>query len=415
MSTGGFTPADFQERRARAMELARSQKLDALLVWGRGGTFDGFSSIQYFSNHTSPMGWLEPLPTVMTACEQAGLLIATDGRGTLAVTEFVSPDVSVEEVVKDWDLIELVTRVVVDLAGSGRLGIVGAELLPYPLADQLRARAPKLELVAADEISSRLRLRLEPREVDVMRDTAITGCRVYQALIDTAQAGSTEGEMVAAGLATAAEIAGCAHWSFLVSSGARAEALVSSSLPAWNAEYRFERGDVVHPDCIGFLDGYCYDVARTFVVGDAASSKQRSVIDGARAATSAMAKALRPGATPRDLYCAACRTLEERDLGAASMHSRAPRTPSQQADPTAFGHAIGAGIFRPYVTPIGPDALRPLEPPLAMALEVFATDSEGNSAFHEDNFLLLDDGVELITSGLDQDTVGPSVASTRGV
>ena len=79
------------------------------------------------------------------------------------------------------------------------------------------------------------------------------------------------------------------------------------------------------------------------------------------------------------------------------MHSRSATAPGQQPDPTAFGHAIGAGIFRPYITPRGPDADLPLEAPLGLAFEVFAIDEAGNAAFHEDNFLLLEDRIEKLT------------------
>ena len=53
----------------------------------------------------------------------------------------------------------------------------------------------------------------------------------------------------------------------------------------------------------------------------------------------------------------------------------------------SFGHGIGAGFFRPYLLAVGPDLERQLAAPFAMSIEIFATDSAGTFAYHEDNFL----------------------------
>ena len=166
------------------------------------------------------MGWLEPLPSVMSACENAGLLITNDGLSTLVVTEFTSPETSVDQIRRGWDLtatLEVSLREVGLV--TGRIGVIGAEAFPYAVADEVRRRLPDVVLVPADEISSKMRAHLGDEELPLVRHAAATGARIYEAMITTAEPGVTEGEMVAAGLSVAARTQGCTHWSFLGSLG----------------------------------------------------------------------------------------------------------------------------------------------------------------------------------------------------
>src|SRR5205823_12663570 len=133
--------------------------------------------------------------------------------------------------------------------------------------------------------------------------------------------------------------------------------------------HRYRVGDVVHADCFGFVEGYAYDLARTVVVGGGEPPGQARVSAGARAACEAMAAALRPGATPRALHATASAALAD-----AGLEAVAP----------GFGHGIGAGFFRPYLFPAGPDLDLTLAPRLGMSFEVFATDGGGRFAYHED-------------------------------
>src|SRR5262249_34682489 len=157
---------------------------------------------------------------------------------------------------------------------------------------------------------------------------------IYAAFSEAVVPGATEGEAVGAGVAKAATIPGCAHWNFLSAAGPDAGRLADNSLPAWKPHYRYQAGDVVHADCYGILGGDAYDLARTRVVANAESDDQARVSRDTRAVCARIARALRPGATPRELHRVGTEALMDADLKSLS--------------PT-FGHAIGAGFFRPYL------------------------------------------------------------------
>ncbi len=107
------------------------------------------------------------------------------------------------------------------------------------------------------------------------------------------------------------------------------------------------------------------------------------MIQGVRETVAAIAEAIEPGTTCRALYEAGVAFLGQAALIPAFG---------------GFGHAMGAGFFRPYINPNEPHADRPLEPPLGIAIEVFASDGQGRYAFHEDNFVVLEEGVRCLTS-----------------
>jgi Xaa-Pro aminopeptidase len=373
---------EFLARRVRAAEAARARGLDALLVWGRGGSLDAFSDVHYFTNHFDPYPWVPPLPSVWTGYAQAGVVILGDGTAVLLVTRFHSDAIQATEVRENRDLaVELVATLRDLELQEARVGLIGTEVLPYSFGAALGTACPKLELEPADDISQALRQQLSESEVDVLRHAGEVGSSIYNAFLAAAQPGATEGEAIGAGVAKAASSPGCTHWSFLSSSGPRADRFVSTTLPPWDASYVYKPGDVLHPDCYGYVDGYCYDLGRTFVVGGSPTERQAYVMQGAVAVCQAMEAALVPGVTCSDLENCAKATLKTLKLSHLA----------------GFGHALGAGFFRPYIVSEGPDATRPLEPPMAIAFEVFLTDGDGSYAFNEDNYLLLSTGTECLT------------------
>jgi Xaa-Pro aminopeptidase len=377
--------AEFVDRRLRASKEAQRRGLDALLVWGRGGSFDAFSDVFYFANHYSPMVWVPPLPGVLSGCEHAALLIV-DGHGALIASDFVASGVQVDEIRRGWDLgAELVELLRERGADRWRIGVVGEEVLPFGIAARVLDELPGVSLEGADEISAVLRSRLSAAEVSLLRRAGEVGGVVYRAFLESVAAGASEGEAVGASAAVAAQIPGCLHWNHISSSGPRAAMLVSSSMPPWEPERRFAPGDIVHADCFGYVDGYCYDLARTVVVDGPDAQRRRDTAARTREAVREVAAALRPGVSCGELYAIGRRALESRGLSPLLG---------------TFGHGIGAGFFRPYLLPAGPDLNRQLEPPCGISIEMFAGDGGGGYAYHEDNFVVLDRGTICVTDGV---------------
>jgi ectoine hydrolase len=377
--------AEFAERRRRAAREATQRGLDGLLVWGRGGSLDAFSDVHYFSNHYSPMVWVPPLPGVLSGCEHSALLIEPDGSGTLFVSDFCSVEAQVDRVRRGWDLTaELVSHLVAIGAEGSRLGAIGEEVLPFGVVTGLTEALPALRLLPADEISSQLRLRLSESEVAMLVRAGEVGRSIYAEFLAHVVQGASEGEAVGAAIRLAAQIPGCMHWNFISASGPDADALVRFSIPPWKPDRTYSAGDVVHADCFGYVDGYCYDLARTVVIPGDTASRAVAVAGATAEAVREVAGALRPGVTSRELCETAQRALATRGLSSAGG---------------SFGHGIGAGFFRPYLVPAGPDLDRAIEPPFGMSIELFATDGEGGFAYHEDNYVVLERETICLTGG----------------
>ena len=301
----------------------------------------------------------------------------------LLATQFVAEGAVADDVRRNADLAsELIATLRDQGLGEGRVGLLGGEVLPYSIGEELRHALPGLALEVADDLSAELRRSLSEADLESLRRASRAGVRVYDAFTGALAPGASEGEAIAAGMGQAARIPGCAHWSFLAG-GPDASVLHHSVFPPWQPDYRYKNGDVVHADCFGFVDGFAYDLARTVTIGDEEPPAQKRVSAGARTACDAMAAALRPGATPRELHAAGSEALSDAGLQ--------PLSPG-------FGHGIGAGFFRPYIFPVGPDLDLPLTPRTAIAFEIFATDGRGHFAYHEDAYALLEDEVELLTN-----------------
>ncbi len=82
---------------------------------------------------------------------------------------------------------------------------------------------------------------------------------------------------------------------------------------AGRAPDRCETGDLVVIDLTPVVDGYCANLARTFVLGEP-DARQRSLLDAYEALIPAVRDAMRPGATVAQLDAAAGAVLRERGL-----------------------------------------------------------------------------------------------------
>ncbi len=92
-------------------------------------------------------------------------------------------------------------------------------------------------------------------------------------------------------------------------------------------ERKLEKGDFVTLDLGAKLDGYCSDITRTFVIGEA-SDRHREIYDQVLAAQEASIHAIKPGTPCKDVDAVARQVLAQRDLA------------------QYFGHGLGHGLGR---------------------------------------------------------------------
>ena len=143
----------------------------------------------------------------------------------------------------------------------------------------------------------------------------------------------------------------------------------------------------------GYVDGYMYDIQRTLVVGAAPTRAQRRIVDGAWNHVQYLKEHLRGGVTIRELYATGLRFMRE--------HDYEPNFTSYPWDVFPnFGHAFSTGFDWPWISPGAPDVDEPLVAPFAITIEICWEAPDAGSAWVEDNFLVLADGVEWLSAGV---------------
>jgi len=171
------------------------------------------------------------------------------------------------------------------------------------------------------DLVERLRASKEPREVDSIRLAGVIATSALEKTLGELRAGLTENE-VAGMLEQNLRNAGSDGFPFstIVASGER------SALPHARAGSRpIAPGDFVLLDFGAVYEGYCADVTRTVVVGQA-SERQRDVYEAVKEANERARSLIAPGMTGQQADAIARNALTARGFG------------------EAFGHGLGHGL-----------------------------------------------------------------------
>lgn len=212
-----------------------------------------------------------------------------------------------------WDLLP-------QLGGVGVLGFESNHLTHRDFQRLLDDGGRWTWRAVVDLVES-LRERKDPTEVASIRRAGAMATVALGRTLDLIRQGMSELE-VAGVLERCLRDAGTEAYPFptIVASGER------SALPHARAgERAIARGDFLLLDFGATADGYCADVTRTVVVGQA-SERQREVYEAVREANEEAARRVRAGMTGREADAIARDVLTTRGLG------------------EAFGHGLGHGL-----------------------------------------------------------------------
>jgi Xaa-Pro aminopeptidase len=288
--TSGPASLDTGARRARLRELARDRGLDAIVVYGNNGYA---SHLRYFAGY------------------------APHGGNALVV---VAPDHDLLVVPYAWDIDRgrTLSGIEAVVSGSpvtaalgrlgrvpGRLGLVGLDVMPYPLVMSLQSSWTDL----TEEVL-RFRRRKGTDEQDALRRAAHATDAGFEAIRQTLAVGRTGRELAAIAEA-AMKRAGADGVGFepMVTTGPETQAMVGAVTGR-----PVERGDLVIADLGAASVGYSADLTRTFVVG-APSEEQRRMFAAVREAFERAVNAVRPGAPANSVHLAARMALDAAGYG----------------------------------------------------------------------------------------------------
>ena len=216
----------------------------------------------------------------------------------------------INDVVTRLRAIEAETRAATPASATGlRVAMQQWFETPAFLVDMFRKLNPGMELVSSDPIMDPLRAVKEPAEIASM--TAAQ--RIAGIGMDRARALLRDG-------ATAHEVATEAMYAMMRAGAQRTSTPIyvnvgreTCMLHGWQSPRPMRTGDLVVIDLAPVVDGYCANLARTFVLGEP-DARQRSLLDAYEALIPVVRDAMRPGATVAQLDACAAGVLRERGL-----------------------------------------------------------------------------------------------------
>lgn len=364
---------EFAERHARLQRLLAERDVPALVAFGNS-FYDRPGPVAYLTGHYPPFP-NAPFNGDTRGSGHACVFLPVSAPPTLFVDSrgYRTDLVAVEDVRASNDLVSNLASLLRErrLAG-GRLGIVGADIVPYAFARDLAVEAPGIELIDVEPLLQALRSIKSPAEQNALRAAAEIAGIGLRAAIDAIQPGVSEHAVCAAGTA-AALAAGADFVRYLrVHSGPW-----SGGGSRWPqaTDRMLLSSDIVVLDIIGSYRGYAFDVNRTTVVGEP-SAADRHFLETGLAATEAAVSTARAGATIGSVVEAGRRAVV-----AAGYPALAPR---------GAGHAIGIEtVEAPYLmagdeTVLAPGMVLCIEPSIfepgrrgcAIEQEVLITSTE---------------------------------------
>lgn len=335
-----ITTSEFQQRRARARDLARSAGLNGLVVCSRGGgTVDRYGDVMYLTNHYSPFPFIPDLPGAWTGRSHSFLVLPVDGDPVLVTdTPYVdaaslpADQIVVTDLVTEG-LIAALKRTNLDRA---QVGLAGGDTLPYTMGQALETAAPTMTLTPADGILTSLRAVKSEGEINKLQHAASVGSRMIEAMMEVATPGATHGAVVAAGSQVLIEQGGQLYNSFMASGrGGDPASIVRSNFPTWASASPLREGMWLRLGLSGVVGGYCFDVSRSRAIGEP-SDEQIEVFEAAIAVVHSGIGAMRPGVTGGSVARAGM--AKEAELGF-----------SQTGVFAGLGHGIGLGWDSPWL------------------------------------------------------------------
>lgn len=214
-------------------------------------------------------------------------------------------------------------------------------------------------------------------EVDKIQKAAEIADKAYEHIIQKIQPGMKEID-IALDLEYFMKNLGASKVSFdtIVASGYR------SALPHGVAsEKTLEKGDMVTIDFGCVYQGYCSDMTRSFVLGQA-SEKQREIYDTVLQAQITALEAVKPGKTGKELDESAREIIKNKGYGKYFGHG--------------LGHGVGLEVHElPHVNQLGE---KPMEPGMVITIEPGVYIPEFGGVRIEDLLVVTEDGFKVLSN-----------------
>lgn len=342
----------------RVLEAMRTENLEAML-------FTSSDTVQWMTGFTGSSG------QVLLARDKGEFI--TDSRYTIQAHEQVKdlPTVTQTPGTAQADFLSERVR----SFGVQRLGFE-ASAVNFAAYQEWSEKFSGIELVPVKNLIGPLRSIKMPEEVEAIRRACKLADKCIEYIQRHIQVGISEYEL---GLEVeffyrrnGAEVG----FEPIVASGER-----SARPHGRPSDKKIERGDFVTIDCGARLDGYCSDITRTFVVGEA-SERHKAVYDAVLDAEVTAIQAIKPGLSGKEVDQVARDVLERHGLA------------------QFFGHGLGHGLGRLVhdAGSLSPRSDTVLEPGMVLTVEPGVYIEGFGGVRIEDDIVVTPNGCEVLTS-----------------
>ena len=386
-----FSDTEYESRWKKVELEMISRGLETAVIWGRtASTYDRAADVIFLTNYFSTKVGQGFDSGKFSARAYCAVLFRIGCEPILIADD---PDVRSEVVsVSDFRVASDPVLTLVDTLEnfriSGDVGFVGSDFFPMKYWNELENTTPKITWKVCDDLVRCGRMIKSREEQEVIRIAGQIASPAMTRMIKALISGKTEAE--AAGLAAHDIVsAGGIIDKIQVSHGKTIGFTCGDPLSGYR-KVSPKNGDLFRAFLIGpMYQGYYLDPGRTAVCGNNPSTQQANLLESCVNIIDTIASSVKPGVSFED---------------AAKIGDKMVADFGPDADPAAekfpfFGHPHGLYFEGPpYISTVLEHQNAKFEAGMLSGLEAFlARDGVGNVGF-EQNYLVNEDGLELITT-----------------
>ena len=386
-----FSDTEYESRWKKVELEMISRGLETAVIWGRtASTYDRAADVIFLTNYFSTKVGQGFDSGKFSARAYCAVLFRIGCKPILIADD---PDVRSEVVsVSDFrvasDPVVTLVDTLENFRISGEVGFVGSDFFPMKYWNELENTTPKITWKVCDDLVRCGRMIKSREEQEVIRIAGQIASPAMTRMIKALISGKTEAE--AAGLAAYDIVsAGGIIDKIQVSHGKTIGFTCGDPLSGYR-KVSPKNGDLFRAFLIGpMYQGYYLDPGRTAVCGNNPSAQQANLLESCVNIIDTIASSVKPGVSFED---------------AAKIGDKMVADFGPDADPAAekfpfFGHPHGLYFEGPpYISTVLEHQNAKFEAGMLIGLEAFlARDGVGNVGF-EQNYLVNEDGLELITT-----------------
>ncbi len=216
---------------------------------------------------------------------------------------------------------------------DSRIGLIGRNILPAEIYEQISEAVPQAAFEARDDIMLDLRKIKTEAEIALMERAAAINDEVLRQAVKKVKVGMTEIQVAGVAEHIARNLNADIGSATVVMSGP------NTRYPAWRAtDRRIEFGDFVILDFNPAFGHYCNDGGITILMPGADPEQERALVIGHRALKKVI-PTIRPGITARSIFDTLLAELEPEGLaGHFTPYAKGLR---------GVGHAVGLDVVEP--------------------------------------------------------------------